>query len=149
MREVTGDLWIVEADVVVITTNGFIKKNGHAVMGRGVAKQALDRWPEISKILGDLLRDNGNHIGIAHLGLVHTGGRTIIFFPVKHNWFEKADLALITRSTRELVKLADRTGLHDVALPRPGCGNGKLNWEYVKPILDLYLDDRFIVVNLT
>jgi hypothetical protein len=32
-------------------------------------------------------------------------------------------------------------------MPRPGCGNGKLDWRVVRLILRPYLDDRFTVVS--
>jgi len=44
VKEVDGNLWEIEADWRVITTNGFVKKDGRAVMGRGVARQALQRY---------------------------------------------------------------------------------------------------------
>ena len=143
MHEVVGNLWETGADAIVITTNGFIKKNGHAVMGAGVAKQALRKWPNLSLVLGEHIRDNGNCVGSTR-----TSAERIVFFPVKHAWYEKADLELITRSTKELVKMADRIGWQAVVLPRPGCGNGGLDWKDVKPILESYLDERFTVVNL-
>ena len=68
-------------------------------------------------------------------------------FPVKHQWFdEKADLKLIEKSCKDLVEsLAD--GL-TIALPKIGCGAGKLEWDEVKPILEKYFkDDRFIIVD--
>ncbi len=36
--------------------------------------------------------------------------------------------------------------LDKVYLVRPGCGNGQLKWEDVKPLIAPILDDRFIVV---
>ena len=36
--------------------------------------------------------------------------------------------------------------LKNVALPRPGCANGGLNWEDVKPHLERILDDRVTIV---
>ena len=34
-----------------------------------------------------------------------------------------------------------------VLLPKPGCANGGLNWEQVKPLLEQYLDDRFTIID--
>jgi len=65
---------------------------------------------------------------------------------VKHKWWEKADLGLIYQSTQELVKVADREDFKTILLPRPGCGNGGLYWDDVKPAIDGYLDDRFLII---
>ena len=40
----------------------------------------------------------------------------------------------------------DAYGWETVVLPRLGCGLGQLRWDDVKPILERYLDDRFIVL---
>lgn len=39
-NEVVGNMWAIPADAYCITTNGFVKKNGEAVMGAGCAKEA-------------------------------------------------------------------------------------------------------------
>lgn len=144
MVEVVGNLWDYPADVRVITTNGFIRKDGCCVMGRGCAKEAAEKWPDLPKVLGDLIKGFGNHCHLLFRDPV------LASFPVKHNWFEKADLELIRRSAQELVALAtDQTwidGWKTVVLPRPGCGNGQLRWEDVKPVLEPILDDRFHVI---
>jgi O-acetyl-ADP-ribose deacetylase (regulator of RNase III) len=69
----------------------------------------------------------------------------LVVFPVKHEWMELADLALIQQSAYELIALADRLEWRRVVLPRPGCGNGGLTWDQVQPLL-WDLDDRFVVV---
>ena len=146
MKEVNGDLWDASADVIVITTNGATRKDGAAIMGRGVALQAKSRYPGIEHVLGRLIRENGNHVN-----LITGNTPKIVSFPVKHHWREKADLKLINQSVLELVWLTDRlsglAGLHTVALPRPGCGNGRLRWEDVRSIIRPVLDDRFTVYN--
>ena len=52
MKEVKGDIWKSDCDIIAITTNGVVKKNGELVMGRGIASQAKQRYPDIPKILG-------------------------------------------------------------------------------------------------
>lgn len=141
MIEVTGNLWTYPADVRVITTNGTVKVNGECVMGRGCAREAKMRHPTIPKVLGDGLKRIGNHV--QHLW-GDTKGNIIFSFPVKHDWRQKADLELIARSALELaMALPDRL---TVVLPRPGCGNGHLDWKDVQPILAPILDDRFHVI---
>lgn len=143
MIEVQADLWsLVPADATVITTNGTIKSNGACVMGRGCAKEARDRFPGIDKILGKAIAENGNAVN----PLGRFGDYNIVAFPVKHNWSEEADINLIQQSVKELVLYADLFSMNSIILPRPGCGNGHLKWEDVRPLL-APLDDRFIVVS--
>lgn len=148
MKELTGDMFspkiISFADALCVTTNGFSKKDGRAVMGRGNAKQAKDLFDGIDLEFGQLLKKNGNVVQILRINPI-----PIVSFPVKHNWWEKADLELIRKSTFELVKLTDWNNWKKIILPRPGCYNGKLKWfSEVKPILKDYLDDRFYLISL-
>lgn len=145
MKQVTGNLWTLPADARCITTNGAVTKNGLAVMGRGVAAQAKSRWPGLPGILGESIQERGNHV--ADLWKP-TGKPVLVSFPVKHHWREVADLDLIKRSCGELMDLADRLGLQAVLLPRPGCGNGRLDWAQVGPATAPLLDDRVTIVHL-
>lgn len=148
MREAKGDLWSYPADATVITTNGSIKKDGTCVMGRGVAAQAKKRWPELPRILGVLLKTHGNIPFIIDLGELNPGGSGwLLTFPVKHFWHERADPHLIQKTAIEMTRMIKEIPWKTIALPRPGCGNGQLSWNVVKPILEPILDDRFMVVN--
>lgn len=141
MREVQGDIWDYhkQGHWIVITTNGFVKKNGECVMGRGVAAQAKSRFPDLPSLLGTWIKESGNQTALF-------GGYRIATFPVKHNWWEKASLSLVEASCVRLVNLVDLAHLEPpIYLVRPGCGNGQLDWQDVKPILEKYLDDRFII----
>lgn len=159
MKEVRGNLWTWmpgdgwNVTHRVITTNGFVKKDGTAVMGRGCALEAKNMFPGIALQLGNLLRWKGNHVH--HVFTHGTEFWELVTFPVKHNWWEMADMELIERSARELVELLDFEAAQviegywqpqRVVLPRPGCGNGQLRWEDVKPVLEKILDDRFYVI---
>jgi hypothetical protein len=141
MIEIFDDIWNYheQGNIIVITTNGTIKDNGSAVMGRGMALDANKKYPGIKHRLGKNLKTCGNHVfGYWDLKL--------ITFPVKYNWWEKADLLLIERSTIELVQLVKNIKTQNIYMTRPGCANGKLDWKDVKPILEKYLDNKFIIV---
>lgn len=145
MKEIKGNMWRIDADVRCITTNGFVKKNGRAVMGAGCAKEARDKLNGIDIILGSTIKNYGNHVA----KIYQTRNSIYLSFPVKHHWKQIADIKLIERSAKELVILADENKeWKHILLPRPGCGNGRLEWSQVKPIIEPYLDDRFFVVYL-
>lgn len=155
MIEVRGDLWKLSAVAAepakpghclrLIATNGQTRRDGAAVMGRGCAQQARDMLPGIDYKLGELLRKYGNRpFRLTSL----EDGSHLCTFPVKHHWKEAADLDLIERSALQLVELVDRFEYQTVFLPRPGCGNGQLSYEQVRPVLEKILTgDGFVIVS--
>ena len=140
MKEVFGDLWEFDG-IIAVTTNGSIKRDRTCVMGRECARQAVARFREQPHKLGTRISAEGNHV-------FHFPEHGLITFPVKHNWWEAADLGLIERSARELLNLTEGKNIKEaVYLPRPGCGNGRLKWEDVKKILSPILkSDQFHMV---
>jgi len=144
MKEATGNLFEQDVDAICITTNGSIKCDGRCVMGKGTALEAMKRKPQVAINLAQFIKLSGNNVHI----IEGDERRVWLSFPVKHNWYDQADINLIERSCQQLV---DMVNLHDwesVALPKPGCGAGRLTWNEVKPILEKYLDDRFTIVDL-
>ncbi len=172
MLEAQGDIFdlVGQVDAICITTNGFIKKNGEAVMGKGCAKQAAQRWPQLPAILGDLVTNRGNRV----FRLLTVDGTEILSYPVKRieriieeeveipflvvrhmqskfkagstvpGWALKAELPIIVRSAAQVLEITDRESWSQVVLPRPGSGAGELEWQsHVKRALDIRLDDRF------
>ena len=146
MIEQTKNLWdyLYDPDAsIFITTNGFIKNNGCAVMGRGVAAQAKIKFKGIDTTLGQMLKINGNIVQCLYF---HLSSAPIFAFPVKHNWWEKADLNLIQKSAESLQRMAEATPEQKFIVPRPGCGNGSRDWETeVRPIIEP-LPNNVIVV---
>lgn len=139
MREETGDLWAyLGKGIIAITTNGYLTRDGRAVLGQGVAKQACEFFPDLGKWLGWAIRDGGNH--------VHELGEGLVSFPVEESPWALPDLRLIKQSARELRELVDLRGWPLVVVPRPGCGGGGLNWHDVEPLLAEFFDERFHVI---
>jgi len=140
MKEVRGELWhYIGHAAIVITTGGLVTTRSECAMPRGCARQARDRFPGLALKLGLLIEEKGNH--------VHDLGNGLVSFPVENSPYEVPDLRLIERSCRELVELTDNRNWSMVVVPRPGCGAGGLSWKDVKPILERYLDDRFLVID--
>lgn len=65
--------------------------------------------------------------------------------PTKEHWRDPSTVARIEQSLAEL--RAVTAGMR-VALPRPGCSNGGLSWDAVRPLIAHYLPEpRFVVVS--
>jgi hypothetical protein len=149
MIEERGNFWDAPATYRCVTTNGVVRADGRAVMGKGIALEAVRyaaslRNPvDIPAALGVMLKSKGNHVQLLK-------PTNLISFPTKNDWRDQADLALIERSARELVRLINDLGLGPdarVVLPKPGCTNGGLLWEDVRAMLAPILSDkRFVVI---
>lgn len=136
-------------DAVCFTSNGIVKANGELVMGAGIAKAIKDKWPDLPKRFGALVKLEGNIVNYHEQQIRYDRDIFVVSFPTKHNWRDNSDIDLIKKSAHSLVQLADRLGVwKKVALTRPGCGLGGLSWSEVKKVLSPILDDRFTVFYL-
>lgn len=140
MEEITGDLWDYQGRALLaLTTNGSLSRDHRAILGRGCARQAGERYPDLAQRLGGLLHEHGNH--------VHELGDNLVSFPVEESAWSHPDPRLIRRSAQELRALADRAAYPLIIVPRPGCGYGGLSWQEVRPLLADLFDDRFLVIS--
>lgn len=142
MKEIHGELWSHYAKpntTVLITTNGIVTKDGRAVMGRGCALEAKNRFPGIDVELGRKIAQDGNVMHALDGGLIYS-------FPVKEHWRDNADLHIIALSAAFLAGMATVKRLETFVLPRPGCGNGRLLWRDVGKLLRLLLPDNVLVI---
>ena len=144
MKEITGNIFDLNADVLCVTTNNQVRADGLAVMGAGVAKQFAQQFPRLASFFGEDVRYKDSRVFVAAFT---DDPRKVVSFPTKYDWRDKSDLNLIIQSAHSLVKLTDFNEWSQVVMTRPGCGNGGLNWEtQVKPAIQDILDDRFIIV---
>lgn len=147
MIEVFGDFWRYlndgRATRACITTNSTKKKNGNIVMGRGIAYQAAMRYPRLPRTLGLQIELHGHHT----IPILKTRNSELILlsFPTKRQWWAPASEALILRSAQELDKLAQEEPDEIFLLPRPGCSNGGLTWETVRPIISFLPDNVHVI----
>jgi|SRR3989344_1333571 len=152
MLEIKGNIWDYydRGFIISVTTNGNIDKNGNAIMGAGIAGQAAKKFPDIRKMLGTVLNEFGN---IPY----YFPDLRILTIPTKNEVWKPSSLLLIEKGCEWLKRFAD--GHEDIVIEeknkptkicvtRFGTLNGGLNWIHVKPIMNKYLDDRFICVDL-
>ena len=151
MRTQSGSLWYYHAlgHWICIPTNGVVNRDGLLIMGKGLACDAAERFPEVRKNWGNLVAGLGNH------PFAYPPGR-LISFPTKHHWSNPSDLSLIRSSAITLTlwwpqvmasyTMASKEIL-PICLPKVGCGNGGLDWEtQVRPILAELLHENYMVV---
>lgn len=138
VQEMKGDLF-EQKGFIVIPTNGVVKSNGEAVMGKGVALTAAKMYPNLPQYLGQEITRKGNNVHYMFAG--------VIAFPTKEHYKDNSTLELIEKSTAQLKAMADERKMSNIFLPRVGCGLGGLQWKQVKSILQKYLDGRFTVID--
>ena len=157
MQEIKGDIWeLAKGEVIVITTNGMVKTTRatscdrnlqEAIMGKGIALQAKQKYPILPNLLGECLLRFGNQL--YQFSTITDDYKSVITFPTKEDWKDKSLIELIVKSTKELVQVVNYHSTYNkVYLPQVGCGNGRLNWKTVKATIEPLLDDRFIVCSL-
>lgn len=132
-----GDMWSVfnTAKIFMITTNPIRRKDGAVVMGRGIAREAKERFPDLPYHFGRRLESNGNQF----VGCISD---PIWYFMVKDHWAQPAKLEIIDASVEDcLYKFNEFDGMR-VDLNFPGIGNGQLSREDVLPLMER-LPDNF------
>ena len=119
----------VEALVNTVNTQG--------IMGKGVALQFKNAFPEMFKVYQKACKD-----GEIQIGRVHTyetkkliGPRFIINFPTKKNWRESSKIEYIQSGLKSLVEEVRKRQIRSIALPPLGCGMGGLAWAVVFPLI--------------
>lgn len=150
MKVIKGDIWKCHATGawVGIPTNGCLKKDGSLVMGKGLALQAVERFPHLPKTFGIHVDTFGNTVGIL-------SKERLFSFPTKNHWMEPADLHLIEQSAQtlcdyfstDLLFLENYEKIPEIYLPKVGCGLGELNWNDVEPIIHAYLGEIVTIID--
>ncbi len=154
MEEIKGNLWDyhTQGSFICIMVNCTPNSRGKAIMGKGIAQQAVVKYPDLPKLLGSTQ--------IEYAGKTFFTARSrrpqvflkyrLITFPTKVTWDQDSDLTLIENSCKYLVAIVDKMKSLKVPiyLSKPGVGNGNLEWGEVSKILEPILDDRFIVCDL-
>jgi len=127
-----GDLLQQGVDAIVNTVNTV------GVMGKGIALQFKQKWPENFKAYEKACKRGEVQLG--KMFIYDAGGllkpRYIINFPTKQHWRGKSQLEDIETGLEDLVLQVKNLGIRSIAVPPLGCGNGGLDWDDVRPRIE-------------
>lgn len=130
---VTGNLFEAPVQTLVNTVNT------QGVMGKGIALTFKKLYPEMFEQYQELCEKGGLKIG--SLFLYQAPTRLILNFPTKREWRKPARLEYIEAGLQKFVEIFNGAGIHSIAFPPLGCGNGELNFDDVRPLMERYLSD--------
>jgi O-acetyl-ADP-ribose deacetylase (regulator of RNase III) len=129
---VSGNLFESPAQVLVNTINIV------GVMGKGIAKKFKDIYPEMFEQYQALCENNKLNIG--QLWLYKTPNKWVLNFPTKIHWRNPSKVEYIEAGLMKFIENYSKWGIHSIAFPPLGCGNGELDFgSQVKPLMESYL----------
>ncbi len=121
-----------DVDAIVNTVNCV------GVMGKGIALQFKNKWPENFTAYEAACK--AGLVRPGHMFVFDSGGLVkpnfIINFPTKDHWRGKSRIEFIRDGLVDLVKEVKRLGIRSLAVPPLGCGNGGLDWKEVRPLIE-------------
>jgi len=129
---VQGDLLKAPAEALVNTVNTV------GVMGKGVALQFKQAFPDNYHAYKAACERGEVRIG--RIFVFDRGPfaqpRYILNFPTKKHWRHPSRVEYIQEGLEDLVRLVREYGIRFLALPPLGAGNGGLDWQVVKPLVE-------------
>ncbi len=131
----SGDLLQASAEALVNTVNCV------GVMGKGIALQFERAFPEISRPYVEACRSGQLRPG--HLLVVEIQPelerplpRMVINFATKDHWRGASKIEWIEAGLARLVEEVRAREVRSIAVPPLGCGNGGLDWNLVRPLIE-------------
>jgi O-acetyl-ADP-ribose deacetylase (regulator of RNase III) len=129
----SGDLFQSNAIAIVNAVNTV------GVMGKGIALQFKNQFPQNYKkykaacssgvlIPGKLL--------VCRERNAFSEEKIIINFPTKTHWRLPSEYRYVEEGLKELAKVITEENIESIAIPALGCGNGGLEWNKVKKMIE-------------
>jgi O-acetyl-ADP-ribose deacetylase (regulator of RNase III)/uncharacterized protein YwgA len=136
-----GDIFKSSAQTLTNTVNCV------GVMGKGIAEQFKERFPEMYEDYVERCENGDVQLGRPYLYRRDRKPR-VLNFPTKGHWRAVSNLSDIRRGMEHVLDKYKEWGIESLAVPPLGCGNGQLDWRVVGPTLYRYLSEMDIPVEL-
>lgn len=129
---VQGNLFQSPAQTLVNTVNTV------GVMGKGVALEFKRLFPAMYAQYRDLCERGQFKVG--QLWLYKSPQKWVLNFPTKEHWRQPSRVEYVEAGLRKFVEVYSEWGIHSIAFPPLGCGNGQLDFEtQIRPLMERYL----------
>ena len=132
-----GNLLEARVEALVNTVNTI------GVMGKGIALMFKEAYPENTRAYERACKAGEVQVGrmfvTERIDLV--GPRWIVNFPTKKHWRHSSKMEWIDEGLEDLKRFLVSNGVHSIALPPLGSGNGGLEWQKVRPRIEAMFHD--------
>ncbi len=138
IKYVTGNIFESEASALVNTVNTV------GIMGKGIALQFKKAYVNNYSAYAEACKRKEIRIGklfVTRDSNLSTGERYIINFPTKKDWRKPSEYSYIKEGLDDLIRVIRKKQIKSIAIPPLGAGNGGLEWEKVKMIIEDKLKD--------
>ena len=114
------------------------------VMGKGIAKTFKERDPAMYAAYRKICERD--LLAPGKLWLWQGSNGWVLNFPTKIHWRNPSKLEWIEAGLQKFSAEYAARGIREISFPRLGCGNGNLDWNDVRPLMERYLADLNIPV---
>ena len=111
--------------------------NTVGIMGKGLASSFKKKYPDMFKAYKKLCDEGQFDVG--HLWLWKGANQWVLNFPTKKHWRQPSKLSYVEAGLKKFVQQYEQRGIREIAFPRLGCGDGGLEWDDVRQLMEKYL----------
>lgn len=116
--------------------------NTVGVMGKGIALQFKEAFLTNTKKYTEVCKAGNFNIGDLLIVRDHNttvGTKIIVNFPTKKHWRHPSKYEYVEAGLKKLIEVIETENIKSIALPPLGCGNGGLDWEVVREMIEQHL----------
>ena len=112
--------------------------NCAGVMGKGLALQFAQRFPEILPRYRTACEKRTLRPGTVQIAYARWSATKIVNFPTKDDWRAPSRLEWISAGLDTLAHELGPNNPRSIAFPPLGCGLGGLDWDQVRPLIEAF-----------
>ncbi len=137
LRIVQGNLLLAGTEAVVNTVNTV------GVMGKGIALAFKETFPQPSAEYEAACARGEVQVGRMFVAENRNldGPRWVVHFPTKQHWRNPSKLEWVRGGLDDLRRVIVERAIRSIAVPPLGCGQGGLDWDEVRPLIEQALGD--------